>query len=126
MIKSVLSSALALAALAATPALAAGDPAHGKQLFQNRCGACHAGAPDDGGGESAPNLNGVVGRKAGSLPGFGYTPALKAYGQTWTPDLLQTFLAGPSKLVPGTAMPIAVPKAQDRADLVAYLGTLKK
>ena len=120
---------LVLATLAAAPAqkaMAAGDAAHGKRLFQDRCGLCHMGAPGDGDGGQGPNLNGVVGRRAGSLPDFGYTAALKAYGESWTADRLQTFLAGPQKLVPGTAMPVAVANPKDRADLVAYLASLKR
>ena len=126
MIKASMAMALALSIPAAAGPAQAGDAVHGKRLFQDRCGLCHVGAPGDGDGGQGPNLNGVVGRKSGSLPGFNYTSALKSYGRTWTPDLLQTFLAGPSKLVPGTAMPVMTPAAKDRADLVAYLATLKK
>ena len=125
MIKTSIALSLAAAA-AAGPAWAAGDAVHGKRLFQDRCGLCHVGAPGDGDGGQGPNLNGVVGRRAGSLAGFNYTSALKGYGKTWTPELVQTFLAGPGKLVPGTAMPVMVSAAKDRADLVAYLATLKR
>lgn len=111
-------------AAAAAPAFAAGDAAHGKSLFQDRCGLCHTGAPGDGDGGQGPDLWGVVGRKAASAPGFGYTPALKASNLTWTPATLDTFLTAPAKAVPGTAMPVSTPNPKDRADLIAYLASL--
>jgi cytochrome c len=126
MLKTVTASAIAALILAGAGSASAADVAHGKKLFQDRCGMCHTGAADDGDGGQAPALAGVVGRKAGGAPDFAYTPALKSYGKSWTTASLDTFLAGPGKLVPGTAMPVAVPNAKDRADLVAYLATLKK
>ena len=101
-----------------------GDAAHGKAVFTARCGLCHS-AGDVGEAGQGPPLAGVVGRRAASAPGFSYTSALKASKLTWTPANLDTFLAGPSKLVPGTAMPIAVGDAKTRADLIAYLATVK-
>jgi cytochrome c2 len=111
------------AAIGQTPPL--GDAAHGKVVFQQRCGLCHLAAPDDGDGGQGPSLVGVVGRKAGSSPEFGYTDALKASGRIWTPQALDAFLTAPSTVVPGTAMPMAVPNPKDRADLIAYLKTVK-
>jgi cytochrome c2 len=102
-----------------------GDAANGKALFQERCGLCHAAAPDDGDGGQGPALAGVVGHKAASVVGFHYTQALINSGRVWTPAALDVFLAAPSKDVPGTTMPIATPSQKDRADLVAYLATVK-
>jgi cytochrome c2 len=102
-----------------------GDATHGKALFQERCGLCHTGAPDDGDGGQGPALAGVVGRKAASVAGFHYTQALTRSGRVWTPAALDVFLAAPSKDVPGTNMPIATPSPKDRADLIAYLATVK-
>jgi cytochrome c len=73
----------------------------------------------------APNLYGVVGRKAASTA-FGYSAALKASGLTWDPATLDRFLTSPMKLVPGTRMLIPVSDPKQRADLIAYLGSLKK
>ena len=103
---------------------AAGDPAAGKTVFA-RCAICHKvaqGAPASVG----PNLFGVVGRKAASLPGFEYSGPLKAAGITWTDDKLQEWVSGPAKMVPGTKMafPGITSKGQ-QADVVAYLKTLK-
>lgn len=78
-----------------------------------------------GGVGQGPNLAGVVGRKAGAAPGFGYTAALKGSGVTWTPANLDRWLTGPQKLVPGTAMTTIVPDAAERRELIAYLATLK-
>jgi len=126
MLKPVAAAALAIWAMAsAAPAFAAGDVAHGKSLFQDRCGVCHTGAADDGDGGQGPDLWGVMGRKAGGAPGFSYTPALKAATMVWTPATLDTFLEAPGKVVPGTAMPVSTANPKDRADLIAYLGTLK-
>ncbi len=120
----------ALAALAAALALpnlaqAAGDPAHGGVLFKQRCAVCHVSA-EGAAATSAPNLFGVVGRKAGTAAGFHYSTAMTAYGQAWGASNLDSFLAAPSKLVPGTRMYINVAKPEDRADLIAYLSSLKK
>jgi len=71
-----------------------------------------------------PNLSGLVGRKAASTD-FLYSPALKASGLKWDKANLDTFLAAPSKLVPGTRMAISVANPAERAALVAYLASLK-
>lgn len=124
--RSPLAAALAVAALAA-PALAnaAGDAAHGGMIFKQRCAACHV---NEAGAEPkiAPNLFGVVKRKAASTGFAGYSDALKASGLTWTSDNLDVFLTAPNTKVPGTRMVISVPATQDRADLIAYLATLKR
>lgn len=110
--------------LAAATAASAADIKHGQAIFRDQCGLCHTGGPGDGDGGQGPNLNGVVGRKAGSLPGFPYTPALKGAGLVWTPENLDRFLTDPSKLVPGTAMPVSISDPKDRQDVVGYLESL--
>ena len=114
----------ALVLLAAGNAHAAGNAATGAILF-NRCVICHSntkGAPNRNG----PNLFGVVGRKAGTYPGFAYSPAMKKAGFVWTVPKLEAYLADPQKLVPGNEMPIAgISDLQQRADIAAYLATLK-
>jgi cytochrome c len=102
-----------------------GDAARGQLLFQQRCGLCHTAGPQDGDGGQGPPLAGVVGRRAGSAPNFGYTAALEGSGKVWTPAALNLFLTAPGKDVPGTAMPLSTPSATDRADLIAYLSTVK-
>ena len=110
------------ALLLAAPALtsAAGDPAAGRKLFAS-CANCHAVGP---GARSAfgPHLNGLLGRPAGSLPGYSYSAGMKASRLVWTQATLTAFLREPSAVVPGTKMVFAgLPDAQKRADLIAYL-----
>ncbi|HEY8698858.1 MAG TPA: cytochrome c family protein [Rhizomicrobium sp.] len=113
-----------LAFMLAGGALAAGDPAAGKSMF-SRCAACH-NATKGGPNMIGPNLFGVVGRNAGSKPGFSYSNAMKSSGITWTPDKLDTYLTHPAQVVPGNRMAFAgISDAKQRADLIAYLGTLK-
>ena len=109
-------------ALGALPALAAGDAEKGKVQF-NLCMACHS--PEEGVNKLGPSLFGVVGRPTGTEAGFHYSAALSNFKQTWTPELLDQWLQGPQKLVPGTVMFITVPNDQNRADVIAYLETLK-
>lgn len=121
--KTRLGSGLILLALAA-PALGAspspkGDSTHGQQIFA-RCAACHTLGQN--GGKMGPSLNGVVGRKAGSVAGYAYSPAMKASGLKWDVPTLARFLQAPSKTVPGTKMFFpGLPNPQDGADLTAYL-----
>jgi|HubBroStandDraft_5_1064220.scaffolds.fasta_scaffold942512_2 cytochrome c len=117
-----------IAALALSGALAAGvaraqspDAAKGADVYDDRCSGCHV----IGGVGQGPGLAGVVGRKAGAAPGFDYTAALKGSGVIWTAASLDRWLAGPQKLVPGTAMTAVVPDAAERRALIAYLATLK-
>lgn len=107
---------------------APGDPARGKAYYQQNCAICHAdalGAGDAPVTRQGPSLVGVTGRRAGAATGFGYTKALGESGLTWDPSTLDRFLAAPAALVPGTTMPISVPNAPDRRDLIAYLATLQ-
>ena len=96
------------------------DSGKGQKLFEE-CRACHAletGAKDTVG----PDLHGVIGRKAGTLDDFRYSPAMKRSGITWTPQALEAYVADPQKTVPQNRMPYAgMPEARDRADLIAYL-----
>lgn len=106
-------------------AFAAGaDSAQGKIYFQQSCAICHADAAGEG-SRQGPSLVGVVGRRAGSAPEFNYTGALHNSGLTWDDASLDHYLANPAAAVPGTAMPIAVEKPEDRANVIAYLQTLK-
>ena len=111
---------LADAAWAAEPR---GDAAAGAVIFKARCMACHV-IGDGQKGVLAPNLRGVVGRKAASTD-FNYSHALSASGLTWTKPALYEFLAAPMTKVSGTRMVIAIGDPKDRADVVAYLATLK-
>jgi glucose/arabinose dehydrogenase/cytochrome c2 len=105
-----------------------GDAARGKAFFQVNCAVCHS--PELGPDnlvimKQGPSLVGVVGRPAGSLSHFNYTKAIRTSGFTWSPETLSRFLANPMVVVPGTTMPIPVTDARNRADVIAYLATLK-
>ena len=86
-----------------------------------KCAACHTfgkGEPNRVG----PNLYGVVGRARASVPGFNYSPAMKAKGGNWTIEDLNAFLANPKGFVPGTSMGFAgLSRGSERADVIAYL-----
>jgi cytochrome c len=98
-------------------ALAAGDPRAGEAVYA-RCLACHALAYDRVG----PRHCGLIGRPAGSVKGFGYSPAMKRSRLVWNEKTLNRFLADPPGTVPGTTMTYAgVGDPQERADLIAYL-----
>jgi cytochrome c len=122
---------LALAAVLVTPAVLAAEKADleaGKTAFAAKCGICHATSAEPGGPIMGPNLAGIVGRNAGSVKDFPmYTSALKTYGekQKWTAKTLDPFLKNPLEAVPGTAMPMFLPDDKERADVIAYLSSLK-
>jgi cytochrome c len=109
-----LAGALCLSALA--PASAA-DARRGEQVYA-RCLACHALAYDRVG----PRHCGLFGRRAGSVPGFDYSPALRNSNIVWNEPTLERFLAKPTAVVPGTTMTYdGVRDSEDRSDLIAYL-----
>lgn len=111
----------ALVALgAASPGMAAQaapDAVRGEQLYA-RCAGCHALVFDRVG----PRHCGLLGRRAGSVAGFAYSPAMKKSGLVWDEKTLNLFLAKPLTVVPGSSMTYdGVPEARDRSDLIAYL-----
>jgi cytochrome c oxidase assembly protein Cox11 len=93
------------------------DPARGRELFTERCAACHA----LGSNKTGPLLGGVVGRKAATIAGYRYSSALAAANLVWSAETLDKWLAGPQAFVPGARMPVSVPQAAARRDLIAYL-----
>jgi cytochrome c len=104
-----------------TPASAASGAELGKILYESRCGACHSIQSNRVG----PKHLGVIGRKAGSISDYEYSPALKKAKFIWTPKQIDKWLQGPGKLVRGTNMAFTVPKAEDRAAIIAYLTVAK-
>jgi cytochrome c len=115
---------LTLAAAAASPARADGDPAKGKTQFA-QCRACHQVGPDAQ-NSVGPVLNGVVGRKAGTYPGYSYSDANKNSGLTWDEATLKEYLKDPRAKVPGTKMIFPGIKQENRVDdVIAYLKNIK-
>ena len=93
-----------------------GDPVRGQVVYQV-CMGCHSLDEDDVG----PRHRGVVGRTAGTVPGYAYSPALRRSGLVWTPTNLDSWLTSPQRLVPGAKMFFSLSNAKDRADVIAYL-----
>jgi cytochrome c len=104
------------------PALvAAADAAKGEAVFK-KCAACHK---LDGSNGVGPHLDGVVGRDVASVDGFGYSDVLTGLDGAWDADKLFHFVANPKTFAPGTKMAFAgLPKAEDRANVIAYLQSL--
>ncbi len=118
-----IAAAMVSAAALSTPAAAAGDAAKGAIVF-NQCKVCHV--TDKGVNRVGPSLFGVVGRKAGTVPGYTYSAANKNSGLTWTEAQLNTYLEAPQKVVKGTKMAFAgLKKPEDRANVIAFLATKK-
>lgn len=97
-----------------------GDAVRGAQLYEARCGGCHSVDADRVG----PRHAGVWMRRAGSVPGFAYSPALLASGIVWNAQTLDRWLTDPQALVPGQRMNYRVPDATDRSGVIAFLATL--
>ncbi len=89
----------------------------GKELFQKRCGGCHALDRD----KEGPRLHGVYGRTAGSIESFQYSDALKKSKIVWTDDTLDRWLTSTEKLVPNNDMTFHVEKAEERQAIIAFL-----
>lgn len=122
-----LAIAASLAAALAVPAVAAGhkggDAVAGKKVFA-KCAMCHSVKP--GVKRLGPSLSGIIGRKAGTVAGYKYSPAMLKSGVTWTPAKLDSYLADPRGTLPGVKMIFAgLPQSNDRANLIAYLNAQK-
>ncbi|MGQ3016721.1 c-type cytochrome [Phenylobacterium sp.] len=109
--------------LAATPGLAQAQAASstGVRLFNTQCKTCHG----DKSTPAGPTLTGVVGAPIAGRKDYAYSAGLKAKGGTWTDASLDAYLAKPMAFAPGTRMMVAVPDANSRAAIVAYIKTLK-
>ena len=93
------------------------DPARGKELFEKRCGGCHSLETD----KEGPRLRGVYGRKAGRVPSFKYSDALKSANFAWDAASLDRWLTDTESVVPDNDMDFHVPKADERADIIEFL-----
>jgi cytochrome c oxidase assembly protein subunit 11 len=89
----------------------------GRQVFAARCAGCHALS----GTVAGPPLAGVVGRRAGSVPGYPYSAALRGSGVTWDAAALDRWLADPQAMVPGAQMPARLPDAREREAVIGFL-----
>lgn len=117
--------AIIAASIALTPVAAmAQDAEAGKKVF-NRCKACHD--VETGKNKVGPHLDGVMGRKAGSVPDYAYSNAMKEAGEkgiVWDDANLTAYMTNPKGFVPGNKMAFAgLKKPEDIANLIAYLKT---
>ncbi len=102
----------------------AGDAGAGKTVFTNVCSICHSAQA--GQNKIGPSLFGLIGRKTGSVPGYSYSPANQGANLTWDEAMLDKYLQSPRAMIPGTKMTYGGLKDDTkRADLIAYLATLK-
>jgi cytochrome c len=97
-----------------------GDPKHGQELFQRRCTSCHSLDTE----KEGPRLRGVFGRKSGSIASFNYSDALKTANKVWDADSLDKWLSDTDKFIPDNDMNLSLKKADERADIIAYLKQL--
>lgn len=95
----------------------AADIEPGKDLFQRRCGGCHALDRE----KTGPRLSRVYGRKAGSIASFEYSDALKNSKIVWNAETLERWLTDPEAMVPGNDMPFRMENADERRAIIEYL-----
>ncbi len=111
-----------IAVLGSAGAASAQDAAAGEKVFA-QCRACHQVGPTAK-NAVGPHLNGLIGRKAGTVEGYNYTPANKNSGLTWDEATFREYIRDPRAKVPGTKMVYAGLKDEQRiTDLIAYLKT---
>jgi cytochrome c len=109
--------------LAAMRPVAAADVEAGKVEFK-KCALCHTA--EAGKNKIGPSLFGVVGRKSASVENYNYSEAMKKFDHTWDAETLNTYLADPRAVVPGTKMIFpGIKDEKERQDVIAYLETLK-
>jgi cytochrome c len=120
-ITSCLTLWVALLSFVALPRLGQAESGdRGKELFEKRCSGCHALDKE----KEGPRLRGVLGRISGTVPSFQYSDALKAAHITWDAATLDKWLSGPDQFVPDTDMAFQLVKAEERAEVIAYLKQL--
>ena len=106
-----------------SPAFADGDVEAGKSVFK-KCALCHTA--EAGKNKIGPSLFGIVGRHAATVPNFNYSQAMKDFNKDWDDKTLDTYLQDPKATVTGTKMIFpGLKDAKERADVIAYLETLK-
>jgi cytochrome c len=112
---------LLIGAITRVGAIAAGDGTRGRELYETRCIGCHSIEAD----RIGPRHRGLIGRRAGSVAGFEYSPSLRTATLVWDAATLDRWLTDPEATIPGQRMSYRVGAARDRADLIAYLTTAR-
>ena len=126
--------AVSLACVWAATTFAQGDAAAGRIIFNQKCASCHTMSADPANSPNGPNLFGVIGRRAGVVRGWVYSPALRASGNEfhprgraylfWSEENLDNWLADPKVFVPGSRMDLKMPDPAERADVIAYMRSM--
>ena len=102
-----------------------GDSIRGREVFISQCIVCHSERATDV-PNPGPDLRGIFGQPAGSVPGYRYSRALRNARRSWTDLTLDAFIADPQAALPGNTMPFpGIVEEAQRRDLIAYLKTLK-
>ena len=114
-------AAAVLGASGAITVWSAGSAERGAAVFQQMCTGCHATDAN----KEGPRLRGVIARGPGAVPGFPYSEGLKKARLAWNDATLDQWLTDPSTVVPDNEMAFRLDDAGKRADIIAYLKTLK-
>jgi cytochrome c len=120
--KIALAVGVALAAAFAAVDGAKGETPAGRAAFEKRCTGCHALDHE----KIGPRLVGVVGRKAGTIPDFPYSDAVKKSGVVWSEATLDKWLTDPESVIPETDMSFRLDNAVERAAIIAFLKETSK
>ena len=102
----------------------ASEDADGQLMFNNACRTYHS--VREGDNRLGPHMRGIIGRKAGSLPDYSYSSAMRGADFVWDEKNLERFIANPDETVPGNTMKPygGLASAESRAQLIAFLKTL--
>lgn len=116
----VIAAAFLLSAALSTAASAAEEPS-GEQVFNNHCRTCHTWKEGDN--RLGPNLHGLIGRKAGSVEGYSYSPSMKDAKIAWDEGTLDKFIANPDSVVPNNNMKpfVGISDAKVRSQIIEFL-----
>jgi cytochrome c len=101
-----------------------GEVSSGQLVFNNACRTCHS--IREGDNRLGPHMRGIIGRKAGSLPNYSYSSAMRGANFVWDEENLERFMANPDEIVPGNTMKPygGLASAESRVELIAFLKTL--
>jgi cytochrome c len=112
---------LGSSALPQEPGRKGADTESGQLTFNNACRTCHT--TKEGDNRLGPNLHNIIGRKAGSLPNYGYSSAMKGADFVWDKEKLDRFIAKPDEVVPGNNMKPygGITSSEDRAKVIVFL-----
>src|SRR5262245_57791089 len=115
---------LGFSAVSQEPMRKSADTDSGQLTFNNACRTCHT--TKEGDNRFGPNLHNIIGRKAGSLPNYGYSSSMKGADFVWDKEKLDHFIAKPDEAVPGNNMKPygGLTSAEDRAKIIVFLESL--